>query len=271
MKIVWIEKQKPPYPTGAVYMAPVLVYTGRGDWQIALCSIRPIGCGRAYGNGRGDLPVAPTKWFIILFTLHMTFNSDLHKRLSIRLAGYDYSQAGLYFVTICTKDRQCLFGAIENGQMILNETGKIANDCWLAIPEHFPHAVLHEYIIMPNHVHGIVELTGDEKNTVGANNHSPLMGSGRAEYNPSLNETGAKDFSPLHAVEFKSPSKTIGSIVRGFKIGVTKWGRQHTNVYAIWQRNYYEHIIRTPASHEKIVDYIIHNPANWKDDSLYKN
>jgi REP element-mobilizing transposase RayT len=200
--------------------------------------------------------------------MRMKINPDLRKRRSICLTGYDYSQAGLYFVTVCVRNKECLFGTIENGQMILNEVGKIANDCWLAIPDHFPHAVLHEHIVMPNHVHGIVELTGDD---VGANHHSPLMGSDRAKDHPGLGETGAKDFSLLQAAEFRSPSQTIGSIVRGFKIDVTKGCRQHTNVHHIWQRNYYEHIIRTPASHEKIADYIIHNPAKWQEDSLYQD
>lgn len=90
----------------------------------------------------------------------MSYNPNIHHRKSIRLKGYDYSQAGLYFITICCQDRAHLFGEIENGEMILNEYGKIANQCWLEIPNHFPNAILHEHIIMPNHIHGIVELVG---------------------------------------------------------------------------------------------------------------
>jgi REP element-mobilizing transposase RayT len=195
-----------------------------------------------------------------------TYHPAIHHRRSIRLAGYDYAQAGLYFVTLCVRNKECLFGTIENGEMILNESGKIANDCWLAIPDHFPHAVLHEHIVMPNHVHGIIEWTGDD---VGANHHSPLMGAGRAKDHPGRNETGAKDFSPLQSAEFRSPSQTIGSIVRGFKIGVTKGCRQHTNVHHIWQRNYYEHIIRNARSHRQIADYIATNPLRWEQDALH--
>ncbi len=164
----------------------------------------------------------------------------MHNRRSIRFKGYDYTQAGLYFITICCQNRACLFGEIENGKMMLNDAGAIANDCWLNIPTHFPNAILHEYVIMPNHVHGIIEL-------VGANNYSP----------------DTNHHSPL-----RSPSKTVGSVVRGFKIGVTKWMRQNTDTYHIWQRNYWEHIIRDDISYENISQYIINNPTKWNNDKL---
>jgi putative transposase len=86
------------------------------------------------------------------------YNPEIHHRRSIRLKGYDYSQNGLYFITICTHNRECLFGEVIDKKMVLNDAGKIANECWLKIPEHFPHAVLHQHVIMPNHVHGIIEL-----------------------------------------------------------------------------------------------------------------
>ena len=86
------------------------------------------------------------------------YTPHIHHRRSIRLKGYDYSREGLYFITICVHDRACLFGEITNGKMALTDTGKIAGDYWFNIPEHFPHAVLHEFIVMPNHIHGIIEL-----------------------------------------------------------------------------------------------------------------
>jgi len=82
---------------------------------------------------------------------------NAHHRGSIRLGNYDYSREGLYFVTICVQDKECLFGKIENGKMILNSAGNIALTCWSEIPQHFPNAVLHEYFVMPNHVHGIIQ------------------------------------------------------------------------------------------------------------------
>jgi putative transposase len=187
----------------------------------------------------------------------MTYNPSIHHRRSIRLKGYNYSQAGLYFITICCNDRACLFGQIHNGIMILNDAGSTAQQCWVKIPAHFQNIVLHEFIVMPNHIHGILEI-------VGANNHSPDIHSPEqlTQYVPSF-DNKAKNISPL-----RSPSQTIGSVVRGFKIGVTKWMRQNTNVHIVWQRNYYEHIIRDEQSFLKISEYILNNPKNWGNDSL---
>ncbi len=134
------------------------------------------------------------------------------------------------------------------GEMKLNECGKIAERCWLKIPQHFPHVTLDEFIIMPNHVHGIVVI--DNTN----NGHIVV---------------GAKNFSPLRNNRPCGTSQTIGSIVRGFKIGVTKWIRQHTDIYTVWQRNYYEHIIRNDMDLQRIREYIINNPLNWESDKHY--
>ncbi|WP_417911458.1 transposase [Candidatus Electronema sp. TJ] len=196
----------------------------------------------------------------------MPFNPDIHHRRSIRLPGYDYTSTGAYFVTICAKERQCLFGAIENGQMRLNDAGLIAEQCWRDIPLHFPHAALDEMVVMPNHMHGIVFIHDDN---VGAKNLSPYSAhepaetknlSPRFEHQPA----GAKDFLPLHGT-----SKTIGSIVRGFKIGVTRWMRQHTDIYEVWQRNFYERVIRDEAELSGVREYIRSNPALWATDELH--
>jgi putative transposase len=96
--------------------------------------------------------------------------SPQHHRRTIRLQGYDYSQVGAYFITICTHNRECLFGTITDGEMILNEYGRIVQQCWLEIPDHFPHAELDGFMVMPNHVHGIVVIT----DRVGATHASPL-------------------------------------------------------------------------------------------------
>lgn len=195
----------------------------------------------------------------------------MHHRKSIRLRGYDYSKAGLYFITICTAGRKCIFGKIvpvgvqnieplqsindsemtegvENLQplrqkMILDDAGKIANCCWLLIPEHFPNVFLHAHIVMPNHIHGIIELR---------------------------KTSGVENFQPQQNEYQKIIPHSIGSIVRGFKIGVTKWFRENTDIENIWQRNYYEHIIRNEHSYEQIADYIIENPNNWENDDFFK-
>jgi len=135
--------------------------------------------------------------------------------------------------------------------MGLNDAGKIAIKFWLEIPEHFSHVDLDEFIVMPNHIHGIIVI----KNNVMEN----------------VNVVGAKDFSPLQQQpsKFHSPSKTIGSIVRGFKIGVTKWFRNHTDIYNVWQRNYWDHIIRNENELNRIRQYIIDNPKKWDNDRYF--
>jgi len=183
-------------------------------------------------------------------------NSNRHNRHSIRLKGYDYSRQGLYYITLCCKDRICLFGEIIDGKMILNDAGKIADECWNQIPEHFPNTILHEYIVMPNHIHGIIEIieTHDNQDTCrGEKFFAPTI----FAHAPTIN------------TKFKSPAKTIGSIIRGFKIGVTKWFRNNTENYTVWQRNYYDIIIRNKQSYDFISDYIINNPINWHKDNLY--
>ena len=139
-----------------------------------------------------------------------------HHRHSIRLPGYDYSQNGFYFLTICTRNRECLFGQIRNGMMFLSEIGEIVDLCWQEIPCHFPHVVVREYVIMPNHIHGIIEICN---HIVGANNYSPLQ-------RPSNTSMALASTRPT------GTSRTVGSVVRGIKIGVT-----HRMGHSPWQRN----------------------------------
>src|SRR5690606_984498 len=115
---------------------------------------------------------------------------NMNNRRSIRLQGYDYSQPGLYYLTLSTRDRLCIFGEIRNNKMVLNDIGHHAEKCWLQIPTHFPNTVLHEYIIMPNHLHGIIEI-------VGANHYLPEenRASNLRAKDGSINR--AKDVSPL--------------------------------------------------------------------------
>ena len=161
-----------------------------------------------------------------------------------------------------------MFGKIENGEMVLNDAGKIADECWLEIPKHFPNAVLHQHIVMPNHVDGIVELL-----TVRVENFQPL------QQNNTIPSVKAKNiFNEPPQNEFqKMIPRSIGSIVKGFKIGVTKWFRnsplkienfQSLKDKSIWQRNYHEHIIRNEQSYQNISNYIINNPSKWNDDKF---
>jgi len=195
----------------------------------------------------------------------MKYNPDKHHRRSIRLQGYDYSQPGIYFITLCTQNHECLFGEILNGEMRLNEFGKMTQQCWLEIPHHFPHVKLDEFVIMPDHIHGIIILN----DIVGAKNFSPQPSNNFSpqpsnNFSPQPMPTPQQNITP-----FRSPSKTIGSIIRGFKIGVTKGFRQNTDIYVVWQRNYYEHIIRNKVELNRMRQYIIDNPKKWKTDENY--
>jgi hypothetical protein len=202
------------------------------------------------------------------------YNPNLHKRQSTRLKGYDYSKEGNYFLTICCQDKECLFGDVVNGKMILNNIGEVVNECWLKIPNHFPKVKLKEYVIMPNHIHGIIELINDEKsvsnNTAVENLRVINL---KAENEQLLNSIPIKN-SIIQNNFQKCTPRSIGSIIKGFKIGVTKWIRDKNNfepilIESVWQRNYHEHIIRDNREYEKIVKYIINNPSKWEIDKLH--
>jgi len=215
-----------------------------------------------------------------------TYNPNIHHRRSIRLKGYDYSQAGLYFVTICCQDRACLFGEIENGKMKLNIYGQIAWQEWQATEIIRNNTALHEFIVMPNHIHGIIEILFQHK---GEEIDQAIDSKDKIHKKSAENESELR-FAPAAATameKFKSPSQTIGAIIRGYKIATIKKIKDNilnsgstgelqfapTEIapteeiiqldFKIWQRNYYEHIIRDEKSYQTISEYIINNPAKW--------
>ena len=175
------------------------------------------------------------------------FDPQKHHRRSIRLPGYDYSQAGAYYITIVTHQRDCLFGKIENEKMILSDLGKIADECWRAIPDHFPLVELGAYVVMPNHVHGIIVITDN--------------GRGAALLRPY---TGPDENQNSHKINVKPGS--LGAIVRSYKSAVSYRIHKEHNATGIWQRNYYEHIIRDEKDLQNKTDYIDANPMLWDED-----
>jgi REP element-mobilizing transposase RayT len=200
------------------------------------------------------------------------YNPDIHHRRSIRLKGYDYAQAGLYFITICTHNRECIFGEIINGEMGLNELGEIAFNEWKKTPEIRPNVELGEYVIMPNHMHGIIRLL-DRGELHSSNDIHELHSSNDIHELHSSNDSDnikGEFNSPL-----RSPSQTIGAIVRGYKSSVTKQINllnltgEFNSPQRIWQRNYHEHIIRDEKSYNNISNYILNNPLNWTEDKFY--
>lgn len=179
------------------------------------------------------------------------FNPATHHRRSIRLKDYDYSQAGAYFVTICAWNRECLFGDVLNGQMVLNENGLIVHREWVRSKTIRPYVELDGFVVMLNHFHGIIVLTDD----VGATRRVAHGEMARQRLAPTEWIAGVQ-------------SGSLGAIIGQFKSIVTKQINKIRNApgCAVWQRNYYEHIIRNIDDLEKIRGYIETNPVRWKDD-----
>ncbi|MFK8009815.1 MAG: transposase [Saprospiraceae bacterium] len=172
------------------------------------------------------------------------YNPKKHHRRSIRLKDYDYSQEGLYFITICVQNKVCLFGKIEEGKMIFNSAGEMIEKEWLKIPERFPNTILHEYVVMPNHFHAIIEILNDQIE---------------------------------HGEKLQTIASSMGDIIGAFKSivtneyiqGVKKLDWKPFNKRLL-QRNYWEHIIRNTNSFLTISNYIKENPVNWKHDKFHQ-
>ena len=177
-----------------------------------------------------------------------------HHRRSIRLKGYDYTSEGGYFITLVTHERQNLFGVVENDEMHLNPRGGIARDEWFRTAQLRPYIELfeEEFIVMPNHIHGIIWITDPAWLT--------RWGTARRAPTP--------DDSPAIEQFGKPISGSIPTIVRAYKSAVTKrinLLRQSPST-PVWQRNYYEHIITTDREYDAIAVYIYFNPLNWGVD-----
>jgi REP element-mobilizing transposase RayT len=193
-------------------------------------------------------------------------------RRSIRLKGYDYSQAGGYYVTVVTIRRECRFGNVAGGEMHLNVLGKIVQEEWFRSARIRKEIRLFEdeFVVMPNHIHGIVWIDPD---TVGADGVRPnvegvrpnLAGGVRPENYAGANHAGACQAGACHAPLQRRP-RSLGSFVAGFKASVTGRAGRELNSGDIWQRNYFEHILRDQADYERIAGYILENPVNWDKD-----
>ena len=189
-----------------------------------------------------------------------------YNRKSIRLKGYDYSQAGLYFVTICCQNREQFFGEIDNdGQLLLNESGKMIEKWFLELENKFPDIECDEYVVMPNHFHCIVINTGI---TVGKVMPVGTVGTDLRVCPNTNNDVvdailGEHVGSPLHRVVQWFKTMTTNEYIRG--VNTLGWKRFDGK---LWQRNYWEHIIRNEQSYVTISEYIKNNPANWNADKL---
>jgi putative transposase len=208
-----------------------------------------------------------------------------HNRRSIRLRGYDYSNPGYYFVTICIDDRkQHLFGEVVDAKMVENEYCKIIRDELTLTERMRPNVKIDEFVIMPNHMHIIFNICDIPVGTmVGAYCNTPLRSNINTRHQPNIDTPLRSDINTPqrpnldavtgsgHESKFVSPSKTIGAIVRGIKSTVTKQINilRHSPGIAVWQRNYYDHIVRDQTSLYFIRNYIRENPSHWDNDAEY--
>jgi REP element-mobilizing transposase RayT len=225
----------------------------------------------------------------------MAFNPEIHHRHSIRLPGYDYSLPGYYFVTMCARDRECSFGNIENNKIVLNETGMIVEKQWHDLPVHFPGIELDRMVVMPNHLHGIIAITDPRRGAVVAPigiitsfgtkpphegvtadaGLSTRVGAGLSRPKRITPFTGATTTDAKTAGAMTAPlrrGRTLGQMVAWFKYESTKEiNRVVTNnpEMKIWQRNFYERIIRNEEELNRIRNYIVTNPETWGEDENY--
>lgn len=170
-----------------------------------------------------------------------------------------------------------LFGKIIDGFMELNEGGRYAMACWNEIPVHYQKVRLHPFVIMPNHIHGIIEIMMEEQMS-GATNSAkgfqnfksqPNGFHGQLSLSPSFIQHKVKSGNLKNQYQH-IVSGSIGAIIRGFEIGVTTFFRKHTEIHNVWQRNYHDTIIRSERSFRNISNYIINNPKNWINDEFNK-
>ena len=181
--------------------------------------------------------------------MNTNYRQDNPRRRSMRLRGFNYAQPGAYFITVSTHNRVCLLGDVLDDKMHLSEAGRLAQAVWEGLPTHYPHIRLDAWVVMPNHVHGIVMLTE-------ANADPDPVGAG---FKPATTATGTDASNARHGLPeivraFKTFSARRINAVRG-AVGTS-----------VWQRNYYEHIIRDDETLNRIRQYIMDNPARWHED-----
>jgi putative transposase len=197
----------------------------------------------------------------------MKYNREKHHRRSIRLKGYDYSSVGSYFITICAYQRECLFGEIIDGRMQLNRFGQIVQLHWQNLPKHHHRLQLGESVVMPNHMHGILILK-DNRDVF--DDRNDVVGAGFADdLSLSIEDLPTKPAPTGNLMVTQHCG--ISEIIRGFKTFSARRINQirHTRGFHVWQRNYYEHIIRDESSFQKICQYIQTNPISWEIDQLH--
>jgi len=195
------------------------------------------------------------------------YDAEKHNRRSIRLKGYNYSQAGAYFVTICTNGHECLFGTIVDGNLRLNYPGEMIMRWWRALPDKFSNAQTDQCIVMPNHFHGIIIIVGVDQCVCPdvCVSHEPSVCPEHSNETRDKGEHGDKGEhigSPLPRIIQWFKTMTTNAYIK--KVHEQLWQPFNGN---LWQRNYYEHVIRTEKELNQIREYIVNNPMQWELDT----
>ncbi|MDX1919671.1 MAG: transposase [Candidatus Caenarcaniphilales bacterium] len=199
-------------------------------------------------------------------------------RKNIRLPNYDYSSPGAYFVTVCSFVRESIFGEVQNDEMFANEKGQIVEEVWKGLPKHYHNIELDEFVVMPNHFHGILKIIynpgdGHIPSYVGAHHDEPAQSTysqNPSSLNTRLLQERVQHAEPLHKEHFKK--NLLSNVIRSFKAASTKAIREvNFSSEKIWQRNYYERIIRSDDELKQIQEYIKFNPLNWALDQENNN
>ena len=183
------------------------------------------------------------------------------QRRSIRLQRYDYTRQGAYFVTICTRNRVCLLGDIVEGRMHLSEAGRLAQAVWEDLPRHYPHVQIDVWVIMPNHMHGIIILTEAQA----TEDDMPSGADPKTDVGAISKINVGAGFKPAPTAPTRHG---LSEIVRAFKtFSARRINALHNTVGTpFWQRNYYENVIRNESALDRIRQYIVDNPARWRED-----
>ena len=194
---------------------------------------------------------------------------------SARAEWWNYGSNGAYFITICTNHRIHYFGKIVNQNMVLSELGKSAESCWYDIPNHFPFVQLAGFVVMPNHVHGIIIIDKQSASPVFVKTQNiasrPIPNPKHTiEFDVETQNIAALQLPiPIPKNKFGPQSQNLASIIRGYKIGVTKYAKKSCTDFQ-WQARYHDHVIRSEAEYLRINYYIAMNPENWDKDIFFK-
>lgn len=205
------------------------------------------------------------------------YDPNIHHRRSIRLKGYDYSRAGLYFITICCQDRICRFGDVVNGEMVLNDAGKMIAKWYFELGNKYPDKQCREMIVMPNHIHCIVEnKTLDDAIADGRVGHNGVTNAHVMDAHVGTSLRGRPDTQ--YGIDNQKYGATIGNAMDWFKTMTTneyirgvKTMNWKTFNRRLWQRNYWERIIRNQKAYHRIAEYILNNPEKWRADIFFKS